>query len=500
MQKFIEIAKANPNLNNDELFTKLMQDEYAQHNPSQQYAPYSGILQAQPGSPQQPEPATVLNPFAPAKKPLNPPTQLVNPYEVKSAKEIPPFQSQQPTPVLEQDLLNTEKAVQVLQLLKASQQGGFDLSKLSEKDINFLANMGANIPGQTFDEPGAKIPAYASYPNPPQLSPLDSPNDSNQQQYSPVAPLSVPDYASGPKYTYTNTQSTPAAQCGVPKNIRPGDLSFIFNNGRGNGRQGRIAGGQLAVTGEVCWQAAIMYDGQYFSGGTILSDKHIITAAHEVHGKDWSRISVKLGLTDLRSRIDPRCDLKSEYFIANVIVSPNFNPRTLSSDIVVLELAEKINLNSHCVCTACLKPQMPKEGDRCVVSGYGSSRLVDPSGTPNERSAAGLAGENTEVLSYVALPIVSNTVCSSGLRNERIAPVIPPPFGILDSTQLCAGGVGSRDACYGDGGSPLVCFHADSFYLAGVVSYGRGCGKQLLPGVYASVPAQLQWLENVIAS
>ena len=66
-----------------------------------------------------------------------------------------------------------------------------------------------------------------------------------------------------------------------------------------------------------------------------------------------------------------------------------------------------------------------------------------------------IAGPNAELLRYAGIPIVANDVCSAAFKNDRLAPRLKVPFGVLDDTQMCAGGISQRDACYGDGGSPL---------------------------------------------
>ena len=61
---------------------------------------------------------------------------------------------------------------------------------------------------------------------------------------------------------------------------------------------------------------------------------------------------------------------------------------------------------------------------------------------------------------------------------------------IHEDVEFCAGYYfGGRDACQGDSGGPLVCIVDDVPILYGIVSWGRGCGKIMYPGVYAKVSA-----------
>ena len=79
------------------------------------------------------------------------------------------------------------------------------------------------------------------------------------------------------------------------------------------------------------------------------------------------------------------------------------------------------------------------------------------------------------------------------------------PSFLLHPGFICAGGEEGKDACKGnsvfslsssyplwpgDGGSPLVCDMGGVWQLAGIVSWGVGCGQRDVPGVYVrSEPA-----------
>ena len=81
---------------------------------------------------------------------------------------------------------------------------------------------------------------------------------------------------------------------------------------------------------------------------------------------------------------------------------------------------------------------------------------------------------------------------------------------------LCAGRVeGGVDACKGDSGGPLVCKEneedgkttsiptlnhifciSDHYVLAGVISWGLGCGKAHTPSVFTNVVHYLDWIQE----
>ena len=45
----------------------------------------------------------------------------------------------------------------------------------------------------------------------------------------------------------------------------------------------RIVGGQLADPQEWPWMVALLKDGDHFCGGVLITDLHVLTAAHCVH-------------------------------------------------------------------------------------------------------------------------------------------------------------------------------------------------------------------------
>lgn len=61
-------------------------------------------------------------------------------------------------------------------------------------------------------------------------------------------------------------------------------------------------------------------------------------------------------------------------------------------------------------------------------------------------------------------------------------------------SMVCAGDLenGGVDACFGDSGGPMIY----SGEQIGIVSWGVGCGEASKPGVYASIPKLLPWINS----
>ena len=101
------------------------------------------------------------------------------------------------------------------------------------------------------------------------------------------------------------------------------------------------------------------------------------------------------------------------------------------------------------------------------------------------------------IMRKVDLPLYDDNRCNnalkSALNNQRAGS--GNRFS-LSQSEICAGGEVGKDACTGDGGSPLVCQSTTGRWtVVGIVTWGVGCASDV-PGVYARISHFLQWIDR----
>ncbi|XP_058019743.1 transmembrane protease serine 9 [Ahaetulla prasina] len=234
----------------------------------------------------------------------------------------------------------------------------------------------------------------------------------------------------------------------------------------------KIVGGLEASHGEVPWQVTLKEGFQHFCGATIIGERWLLSAAHCFNQTKVGHLTAFAGTTSL-SAMDSS---SVKVGIQQVVLHPSYDPALLDFDVAVLELARPLRFGRY-IQPICLPLAIHKfpVGRKCLVSGWGSIQDGNAS--------------QPEYLHRAAVGILEQTTCE-GLYNVS-----------LSDQMICAGFLeGKVDACQGDSGGPLACEETPgTFYLAGLVSWGAGCGQAKKPGIYARITKLKSWILGIIS-
>ncbi|XP_066287584.1 trypsin-like [Branchiostoma lanceolatum] len=265
----------------------------------------------------------------------------------------------------------------------------------------------------------------------------------------------------GFKATHTSTG------CGVPVVPRA-----PWTKSSGN----KIVGGNEAAQGSYPWQASLRRylpgGGYHICGGALLSNKWVVTAAHcIVSGLDW----VAVGDHDRYNSPSTKQTVKIERSFKH----PGYDDDTFANDIALLKLETAVSQQPICLPDPTTKNPA---GTVVAVSGWG---------TVSEN------GPTSSVLLQANMPVEDDNYCVAVYN--YLADLLKYPK-VDPKIQMCTGyRQGGVDTCQGDSGGPVVVFPPKGpAHLAGVVSWGYGCGRRYVPGVNVRVPAYVGWIRNVI--
>ncbi|KAI4458064.1 serine protease-related [Holotrichia oblita] len=242
-----------------------------------------------------------------------------------------------------------------------------------------------------------------------------------------------------------------------------------------------------AKFGEFPWMVAILKEEIvnftvwkiYQCGGSLISPRVVLTAAHCVNNRENVYI-IRAGEWDTQTTNEILNN--QERKIKSIVVHPDYYRAALYNDIALIFLESQFTLDQH-IDVACLPQQEAStaSGTSCWASGWGKDQF-------------GAKSQYQTILKKLELPFVNRNSCQSSLRTTRLG-----KYFLLHDSFVCAGGKPGVDTCEGDGGSPLVCpisGNKDRYQQIGIVSWGIGCGKNGVPGVYVNVALFRNWIDN----
>ncbi|XP_036394618.1 serine protease hepsin isoform X1 [Megalops cyprinoides] len=255
--------------------------------------------------------------------------------------------------------------------------------------------------------------------------------------------------------------------------------------GRRSLTEDRIVGGEESRLGRWPWQVSLQYDGAHQCGGSIISDRWIVSAAHCFperyhHLSRWRVLLGSIYRTATHKSVHV-AEVRTVVFHSSYLpfVDPNIDDN--SRDIAILALTTPLQFTDY-IQPVCLPTygQRLVEGKMGTVTGWGNTEYY---------------GQPPDVLQEANVPIISDAVCNAPEYYDNQ----------ITTSMFCAGyEKGGIDACQGDSGGPFVSedtlSKARRYRLLGVVSWGTGCAMARKPGVYTKVSRFLPWISAAMRS
>jgi len=270
-------------------------------------------------------------------------------------------------------------------------------------------------------------------------------------------------------------------------NGKPRLLTTEEGCGFSNVTHTRIVGGGPAKLGAWPWMALIGYTNDlgelgWKCGGSLITSRHVLTAAHCLKS---TLTTVRLGEHDLSSESDT---YTVDIPVVKVAKYPQYTTKDGHNDLAILYLERDVDFSDTIrpICIPTDDPLRSKDflGYQPFVAGWGKTQE---------------AGNSANVLQELQITVLSNNECKE--KYKLIGKFVSEQQ--FDSAVICAGElIGGKDSCQGDSGGPLMAPQTIrgkvNYYQIGIVSYGIGCARANIPGVYTRVQTFVDWIQQKI--
>jgi secreted trypsin-like serine protease len=233
----------------------------------------------------------------------------------------------------------------------------------------------------------------------------------------------------------------------------------------------RIVGGAPVLIEDSPWQVALIRSQvaepqrSQFCGGSIIASDWVVTAAHCVDNFIVSQLPTRLNVVAGTANYETGGQRAT---VKRIFVHPAWNSANMDNDVALLQLGEALTMGSPIPVVAANTEFT--DPTKLTVTGWGA--IFE--GGPGSKDLLG-----------VTVPYVANDVCNAADSYN----------GQVTANMFCAGQrEGGLDSCQGDSGGPIWMPVEGKAVLAGVVSWGDGCARQLKYGIYTRLTNYAEWI------
>ncbi|KAL7290310.1 hypothetical protein TKK_0016008 [Trichogramma kaykai] len=262
-----------------------------------------------------------------------------------------------------------------------------------------------------------------------------------------------------------------------------------------------LIGGRKVQANEIPYHVSLQSNNTHICGGSIISDRHILTAAHCVVNEqdqlETGPIQIAAATNNLNIPNGIRVDVLRIYVPSIYNDSQNWKSTLPPGDIAVLKLNQILDVRNN---GNLMKLRLPRPNKRrnkekfrtyvdegVVISGFGWNNVQVKTSSNNMNEYE--VGSSNDTLNRAVAIVMSNERCQRYYEHN------------VSDDQVCAKIIEFSDdtpqgVCRGDSGSPLV-YNGDT--VIGVLSgISLGCDENKEPAIYTRVSSYLTFIRNAM--
>jgi secreted trypsin-like serine protease len=335
-----------------------------------------------------------------------------------------------------------------------------------------------------------------------------------------AAPATAPGASTAPAPGRLSLPVVKAQRADLINRYRAARLRAAGIGPKATGRK-RIVGGIEAQAGAYPFQVSMLFAATkrgeeaqgHFCGGSLIADTWVMTAAHCVvnpeDNVDFPADTFNIYAGSVNFKNGDRIRVK------RIIRHPQYDPTTMDHDIALIELARaplrRVNAKAVALVSAEERAKLEAAQTNVKVIGWGlTSEGGDLSATLQEVGVNVYENQLCQEKQVVTRAIEAMEMFqqaqfalrfSDTVLEELVAQAASNAGEFVRPGMLCAGELsGGKDSCQGDRGGPLFATDATGKHTqVGVVSWGVGCARPDIPGLYTRISSYQDWIKQVMA-